>query len=166
MSSPFFGKYRGVVSDIEDPLMIGRIRATVPDVLGPDESGWAMPSLPFAGSSVGFFALPTTGSGVWIEFEHGDPDYPIWSGCWYGSAADVPPLLLAPPYKKVMVITAAGHAVTLDDTPGVGGIILKTSDGAKIEMTSLGITIDNGKGASISMQGPKVSVNNGALDVI
>ncbi|HEY7043073.1 MAG TPA: phage baseplate assembly protein V [Nocardioidaceae bacterium] len=166
MNSPFLGKYRGVVTDIEDPLMIGRIRATVPDVLGSDESGWAMPSLPFAGSSVGFFALPTKGSGVWIEFEHGDPDYPIWSGCWYGSAADVPPLLLAPPYKKVMVITPAGHSVTLDDTPGVGGITLETADGAKFEMTSLGITIDNGKGASISMQGPKVSVNNGALDVI
>jgi len=165
MTGSYVGKFRGVVTDIEDPLMIGRIRASVPDVYGPDESGWAMPCLPFGGQSVGFFALPTTGAGVWIEFEHGDPDYPIWSGCWYGSVADVPPVLLAPPYKKVLVITPAGHSITLDDTPGIGGITLATADGAKLEMTSIGITIDNGKGGSISMTGPKVSINNGALDV-
>jgi uncharacterized protein involved in type VI secretion and phage assembly len=165
MTGPYVGKFRGVVTDIQDPLMIGRIRATVPDVYGSDESGWAVPCLPFGGQSVGFFALPTKGAGVWIEFEHGDPDYPIWSGCWYGSIADVPPVLLVPPYKKVLVITPAGHSIMLDDTPGVGGITLKTADGAKFEMTSIGITIDNGKGGSISMMGPKVSVNNGALDV-
>ncbi|HEY7814964.1 MAG TPA: phage baseplate assembly protein V [Nakamurella sp.] len=166
MTEQYLGKFRGVVTDIQDPLMIGRIRATVPDVLGSDESGWAMPCLPFAGQSVGFFALPITGAGVWIEFEHGDPDYPIWAGCWYGSVAEVPPLLLAPPYKKIMVVTPAGHSINLDDTPGIGGITLTTADGAKIAMTSLGITIDNGKGASISLTGPQVSVNNGALDVI
>jgi uncharacterized protein involved in type VI secretion and phage assembly len=165
MTGPYLGKFRGIVTDIEDPLMTGRIRARVPDVYGEDDSGWAAPCLPFGGQGVGFYALPTTGAGVWIEFEHGDADYPIWSGCWIGSAADVPSSLLAPPYKKVMVVTSSGHSIILDDTPGVGGITLKTADGAKLEMSSLGITIDNGKGASIKMTGPKVSVNSGALDV-
>ena len=95
MSTQFFGKYRGVVSDINDPRMIGRVRARVPDVMGDRESGWAMPCFPFGGSGMGFFALPKKDPGVWIEFEHGDPDYPIWAGCWYGSVADVPPALLA-----------------------------------------------------------------------
>lgn len=166
MSDTYFGKYRGTVTDIQDPLFIGRIRAKVPDVLGDDESGWAMPCAPFGGQSVGFFALPTTGAGVWIEFEHGDSDYPVWTGCWFGSVADMPAALMVPPYQKVLLITPAGHSVTLDDTPGIGGITLATADGAKIEMTSLGITIDNGKGGRISMTGPQVSVNNGALDVI
>ncbi len=162
----FLGKYRGIVSDIQDPLMTGRIKARVRDVLGDDESGWALPCAPFGGSGVGFFALPTVGAGVWIEFEHGDPDYPIWSGCWFGSASDMPTALLAPPYKKVMVVTEGGQKVTLDDTPGIGGITLETSGGQKIEMTSLGVKIDNGMGASIELQGPKVSINSGALDVI
>jgi hypothetical protein len=65
-----------------------------------------------------------------------------------------------------MVRTHGGNTVTLDDTPGVGGITLETSTGQKITMSSLGIVIDNGMGASISLQGPQVSVNNGALDVI
>jgi uncharacterized protein involved in type VI secretion and phage assembly len=166
MSTQFFGKYRGVVTDISDPLQIGRIRAKVADVLGDNESGWAMPCFPFGGSGMGFFALPATGAGVWIEFEHGDPDYPIWAGCWYGSLAEVPPALLAPPYKKVMLKTEGGTSITLDDTPGIGGITLETSGGQKIKILGTGIEIDNGMGATITMQGPQVSVNNGALEVV
>ena len=163
---PFFGKYRGVVTDVNDPLMTGRMQAKVPDVMGDEESGWALPCAPFGGQQMGFFALPAVGAGVWIEFEHGDPDYPIWAGCWWGSAAEVPPLLLAPPYKKVMVVTEGGHTVTLDDTPGIGGITLETSTGQKVVLSALGVEIDNGMGASIKMTGPQVSVNGGALDVI
>jgi uncharacterized protein involved in type VI secretion and phage assembly len=162
----FFGKFRGIVIDVEDPLMTFRIRAKVPDVMGEDESGWAMPCMPFGGSGMGFFALPAVGAGVWIEFEHGDPDYPIWSGCWFGSATEIPPDLLAPPYKKVMIKTAGGHSILLDDTPGIGGITLETSDGAKVVMNALGIEIDNGQGGNIKMTGPQVSINQGALEVI
>ncbi|MBZ4415594.1 phage baseplate assembly protein V [Myxococcus sp. RHSTA-1-4] len=163
--SQFLGKYRGVVTDIQDPLMLGRVRARVPDVMGDQESGWAMPCAPYGGSGVGFFALPKVGAGVWIEFEHGDPDYPIWVGCWWGSPAEVPPALLAPPYKKVMLRTEAGHSIVLDDTPGVGGITLETADGAKIVLNATGIEIDNGKGALLKMAGPQVTVNNGALEI-
>jgi uncharacterized protein involved in type VI secretion and phage assembly len=161
----FYGKYRGIVTDIQDPLMVCRIRARVPDVLGDQESGWALPCAPFGGSGMGFFALPKVGAGVWIEFEHGDPDYPIWAGAWFGSQADLPPDLLAPPYKKVMVKTEGGHSVTLDDTPGIGGITLQTASGQKVVINSLGIEIDNGQGGKIKLTGPQVSINDGALDV-
>jgi uncharacterized protein involved in type VI secretion and phage assembly len=102
---------------------------------------------------------------VWIEFEQGDPDYPIWSGCWWDSAAEVPPALLAPPYKKVMIMTAGGHSIVLDDTPGVGGITLQTSGGQKIVLSATGLEINDGQGGAIKMTGPQVSVNNGALEV-
>jgi uncharacterized protein involved in type VI secretion and phage assembly len=166
MSTQFFGKFRGVVTDNSDPLQIGRIRARVPDVMGDQESGWAMPCFPFGGSGMGFFALPCKGAGVWIEFEHGDPDYPIWTGCWYGSVAEVPPALLAPPYRKVLLKTEGGTSITLDDTPGLGGIVLETTTGQKITLSPMGVEIDNGLGAKITMQGPQVTVNNGALEVI
>jgi uncharacterized protein involved in type VI secretion and phage assembly len=168
VSAPFFGKYRGTVTDNKDPLMIGRIRANVPDVTGDADSGWATPCAPFGGSGVGFFAVPAEGAGVWIEFEHGDPDYPIWSGCWFGSATDMPPTLLVPPppFKKVMVVTEGGHSILLDDTPGIGGITLETADGAKIVMNALGVEISNGLGASVKLTGPQVAVNEDALEVI
>jgi uncharacterized protein involved in type VI secretion and phage assembly len=166
MNGTFYGKYRGVVTDIKDPLMTGRLKARVPDVMGEKETGWAMPCAPFGGSGTGFFALPKVGAGVWIEFEHGDPEYPVWSGCWWGSAAEMPPVLLAPPYKKVLLKTEGGHSVLLDDTPGVGGITLETSSGQKIVMSATGIEITNGQGASIKLTGPQVSINGGALEVI
>ena len=166
MSPPFWGKYRGVVTDNKDPLFIGRVRAKVPDVLGDEESGWATACTPFAGKGQGFFAIPDVGVGVWIEFEHGDPDYPIYSGCWWGSPADVPSEVLVPPYQKLIIKSLGGSSLTLDDTPGIGGVIIQTSTGQKISITPLGIEIDNGQGGSIKMTGPQVSVNNGALDVI
>jgi uncharacterized protein involved in type VI secretion and phage assembly len=166
MSKTFYGKYRGVVTDNKDPLLTGRVKAKVPDVMGEKETGWAMPCAPFGGSGVGFFALPTVGAGVWIEFEHGDPDYPVWSGCWFGSAADMPPILLAPPYKKTLIKTEGGNSVLLDDTPGIGGITLETSGGQKIVMNATGVEITNGQGASIKLTGPQVSINGGALEVI
>jgi len=166
MSQTFYGKYRGVVTDNKDPLMTGRVKARVPDVMGEKETGWAMPCAPFGGSGVGFFALPTVGAGVWIEFEHGDPDYPVWSGCWFGSAADMPPILLAPPYKKTLIKTEGGNSVLLDDTPGIGGITLETSGGQKVVMNATGVEITNGQGASIKLTGPQVSINGGALEVI
>ena len=166
MNNKFYGKYRGTVTDINDPVMIGRIRAKVPDVMGDLESGWAMPCAPFGGSGMGFFALPVVGAGVWIEFEQGNPDYPIWSGCWFGSVDEIPSTLLSPPYTKLMIATDGGNSILLDDTPGIGGITLETSGGQKIKMTATGIEIDNGMGAKITVQGPKVSVNNGALDVV
>lgn len=100
----FFGKYRGIVTDNMDPQMIGRIRARVPDVMGEQESGWGMPCAHLGGSGMGFFSIPEVGSGVRIKFERGDPDYPIWSGCWWGPAAEMPPTLLAPspPSGRVM----------------------------------------------------------------
>jgi uncharacterized protein involved in type VI secretion and phage assembly len=166
LAGAYFGKYRGLVADNKDPLMTGRIKATVPDVLGSQQTGWALPCAPFGGSGVGFFAIPTVGAAVWIEFEHGDPEYPVWSGCWWGSAADMPPLILAPPYQKVMVVTSGGQSITLDDTPGVGGITLTTSAGQKLVLSSTGVVIDNGMGGKIELTGPQVSVNGGALQVI
>ena len=64
MSPTFFGKYKGTVSDNKDPLMMGRVRAKVLDVLGDHESGWALPAMPFAGQGMGFFAIPPVGSTI------------------------------------------------------------------------------------------------------
>jgi uncharacterized protein involved in type VI secretion and phage assembly len=164
--SQFFGKYRGTVTDIQDPLFIGRVRARVPDVMGDQESGWAMPCFPFAGSGMGLLGLPKVGAGVWIEFEHGDPEYPIWTGCWLGSAADAPSDWLVPPYKKVILKTEGGHSIIVDDTPGIGGITLQTSGGQKIVLNATSVEITNGMGGSIKMTGPQVSINSGALEVI
>jgi uncharacterized protein involved in type VI secretion and phage assembly len=80
----FYGKYRGIVTDNEDPNRLGRIRVHVQDVLGDLESGWALPALPYAGDGVGLYLIPPVDAFVWVEFEHGDPDYPIWTGCFWG----------------------------------------------------------------------------------
>jgi hypothetical protein len=164
----YYGKYRGMVVTNVDPLQIGRLLVQVPDVFGPIPSSWAMPCLPFTGKQMGMWCLPQVGTGVWVEFEQGDPDYPIWSGCWYGVVAEVPALALAAPpaVPNVVIQTAAQNTLMLSDLPGpTGGILLKTTTGAFISVNDIGITISNGKGAIITLTGPTVDINMTALTV-
>jgi uncharacterized protein involved in type VI secretion and phage assembly len=164
----FWGKYRGTVLDNVDPMQLGRLMVQVPDVGGSIPSTWAMPCLPMTGKQSGVWVLPQIGAGVWVEFEHGDIDYPIWTGCWYGSAAEVPALALAatPGMPNIVLQTGGQTTLMLSDTPGpTGGILLKTLTGAMIAINDVGITISNGKGATIVMTGPTVTVNSGALTV-
>jgi uncharacterized protein involved in type VI secretion and phage assembly len=162
----YYGKYRGVVVNNIDPLQIGRLLVQVPDVGGLIPTTWAMPCFPVTGKQMGFFAVPQIGSGVWVEFEQGDRDYPIWCGTWYGLAAEVPALALAgiPADPNMVLQSMAQHAIVISDVPGpTGGILLKSTTGATITVNDAGIFIQNGKGASIVLAGPSVTVNNGAM---
>jgi hypothetical protein len=158
----FFGKYRGKVENNIDPQFQGRIQVSVPAVLGQGQLSWAMPCVPYAGSGVGLFAIPPVGANIWVEFEGGDPDYPIWSGCFWG-LGEVP---VMPAVSQMKVLKTDNVTVTINDLPGVGGIKIETATGMKIEIGVAGIEISNGMGASIVLRGPQVSVNNGALEVL
>jgi hypothetical protein len=161
----FYGKYRGMVVSGLDPEGRGRILAQVPDVLGMGISTWAMPCVPFAGLQMGMYIVPPPNAGVWIEFEKGDPDYPIWTGCWWGSRLEVPlTAQTAPPALPIILLeTALKNGFVVSDTPvpvipplpiglPAGGIILRSG-------TSY-IRID---ATGISIFGPKVTINGVAL---
>lgn len=165
----YYGKYRGTVINNVDPLQIGRLMVQVADVSNVIPSTWAMPCVPFGGIQSGFYAVPDIGAGVWIEFEHGDPDYPVWVGTYWGSAAEVPALALAAPpgIPNIVIQTMGQNTLMISDVPGpTGGILLKATTGAMISISDTGIIISNGQGATIAMTGPAVTINEGALEVI
>lgn len=168
-TSPLFGKYRGTVVNNIDPLQIGRIQAMVPDVAGLVPSTWAMPCVPVAGINTGLFTVPMIGSGVWIEFERGDPDYPIWVGGYWGTTAEIPVMsrTVPPGVTGITLQTPLKNGLVISDVPGpTGGIMIQTTTGAMISVSDVGIIISNGKGAIINMTGPTVDMNLGALTVI
>ncbi len=165
---PLYGKFRATVIDNIDPMQMGRLLVQVPDVSNVLPSTWAMPCVPFAGVMSGMYAVPAIGSGVWVEFEQGDPDFPVWVGCFWGSTAEVPALALAAPpvLQNVVIQTTGQNALMISDVPGpTGGILLKSATGAMISISEVGITISNGQGATITMAGPSVIINEGALAV-
>jgi Type VI secretion system/phage-baseplate injector OB domain len=174
MSEKYFGKYRGTVLNNVDPELRGRLMLNVPDVLGAIPSSWAEPCVPLAGPTgppMGVYLVPPIGAGVWVEFEAGNQDYPIWAGCRWGSAADIPALAKAgnPADPNIVMQSLLQHTFMISDlppSPATGGIILKSTTGAMIVVNDSGIYIQNGKGASITMVGPTVTVNNGALTII
>jgi len=169
----FFGKYRGLVIENIDPEQIGRVLVQVPDVLGETPSSWAMPCVPAAGIQSGCFIVPPIGSQVWVEFEQGDPDYPIWTGGFWGLVADVPIFATAPtaipPGQNIVLQTTGQNMIMVSDsapTPVTGGIVLKSVSGAMIVVNETGIYISNGQGATITLTGPAVDINLGALTVV
>jgi uncharacterized protein involved in type VI secretion and phage assembly len=173
----FFGKYRGTVLNNVDPLGVGRLLVEVPDVLTLVPSSWAQPCVPLAGPTgtpMGVYLMPPIGAGVWVEFEKGDPTYPIWVGCRWGSSSDVPSLVLLglPASPSIVLQTAGQNAIAISDAPGAaGGIMLKCQSGAMILVNNIGITISSGTGTlvvsgdSITVSGSPVTVNEGALVV-
>ncbi|MBV9158007.1 MAG: baseplate assembly protein [Acidobacteriaceae bacterium] len=169
----FYGKYRGLVVENIDPEQIGRVLVQVPDVLGEIPSSWALPCVPAAGIQAGCFVVPPIGSQVWIEFEQGDPDYPIWTGGFWGLVAEVPVFATAPPAippgQNIVLQTTGQNMLLISDappTPVTGGIVLKSVSGAMIVVNETGIYISNGQGALITLTGPAVDINLGALTVV
>ncbi|MEO8576156.1 MAG: phage baseplate assembly protein V [Gemmatimonadales bacterium] len=162
LSTPhkFYGKYRGTVINNEDPLQIGRIMALVPDVSTVMPTSWAMPCLPGLGIQYGVCVIPPLAAGVWIEFEQGDPDYPIWTGGFWGSAAEVPALTRArlPVSPGIVMQTVAQNTIAITDVPPQ--ILIKVG-GSTIMVRADGISVI---APSITLNGALV-VNNGALAV-
>jgi uncharacterized protein involved in type VI secretion and phage assembly len=153
----FFGKYRGQVTDNNDPDNLGRIKAKVPRVLGDEESGWALPAFIYGGASEqGLFALPDIGAGVWIEFEGGDLSYPVWTGTWYTTGA-IPES--AQPGKKVFK-TKSGHKIVFDDD---GGTVEVTDSNANtVAMDANTIKIAAGNATTIVIDAPQIQLVDGA----
>jgi hypothetical protein len=162
------------VFDNNDLEFKGRIQALVPDVLGSVPSTWATPCLPItgiAGLQSGISVVPPLQASVWIEFEHGDCDFPIWSGCFWGSQAEIPIVALAgDPATPPIVMQSVGlNTVWIGGDP-VTGITLSCGPPAsptspRIMISAAGILISDGSGGTINLAAGVVTVNLGALIV-
>lgn len=170
--SHFFGKYRGVVKDNQDSASVGRLKVTVPAVLGPLEL-WAMPCVPYAGDGVGFYSLPEPDTGVWIEFEAGDPSYPVWTGCFWGTGQLPDPAGPAVKIWKTQKVT-----LRIDDE--ADEIVISTTSGTKVTLAaeaktesggathtvgSSGVSSEKGAG-KVEVTAAAVKINNGAFEVM
>lgn len=163
-----YGKYRGTVVNNEDPESRGRIQVNVTDVSNFMVSNWAMPSLPVAGFQSGISAVPSTGAGVWVEFEQGDPSYPIWTGCFFGTAAEVPSKAQAAPpgFPPIVLQSITQNKIAISSTPSEG-IILEVGGlgGPSITISPTKIVISDGMGGEIKLAQGEVSINGNALVV-
>ena len=160
LDNRYYGQYRGYVSNVTDPLSLGRLKAYVPRLLGEAETGWAMPCAPYAGPDQGLYAIPDVGAGVWIEFEGGDLSRPIWSGSWWGkpdqqdigqsdstaraapTSSEIPkehypPRIVEPGVR--MLKTATGHYVLLDDRKDSARIEIRDYVGNRIILSKDGV---------------------------
>jgi uncharacterized protein involved in type VI secretion and phage assembly len=167
----FYGKYRGVMTNNKDEKGLGRIQFKAQDVFGDKESpNWATPCVPYAGKGVGLYLIPPEKAFVWVEFEHGDPDYPVWTGCFWAEG-EVPvksDKKETMPEKKVLK-TDVG-TITLNDSSSEGGITIETNKDPKMKIVinedGIEIKVEaKPNDASVKLSGNKVSINGNALEV-
>lgn len=150
----FFGLYRGVVTNVNDPENLGRIRAKVHELLGDtDETDWASPCVPFGGEGAGWLMLPKTNDAVWIAFEAGDLSRPVWIGFWF-NRTDTPPEGAGPDVRVLQ--SKAGHRIELGDTEGDESVRLSHATGTVIEM-------DKDGNVALVDAGANVKLGSGAL---
>lgn len=162
----FYGKYRGTVVDNADPAGLGRLRLRVPSVLGPDVvTGWATPCTPYGGAAdQGLLFVPDRDAGVWVEFEEGDLEFPIWVGTYWtreGSDSQLPrpqdpdgterDQVQAPPTRKI-IKTAKGHTIQLEDKDSEELVtIVEAVNNNVITLNQDGITVTDGNGNAITL---------------
>jgi hypothetical protein len=161
----YFGKYRGKVENNLDPLFQGRVQVSCPAVLGSGKMSWALPCTPYGGNGVGLFAVPPKGANVWVEFEGGDPNSPICSGCFW-QIGEVP---ASPAVPQVKTLKTDSITMKLSDLPGVGGFSLEVGPPAvqvplKMTFDAQGIQLSMAN-FSIALTALGVAVNKDALVV-
>jgi uncharacterized protein involved in type VI secretion and phage assembly len=170
--SKYFGKYRGQVTDNEDPTARGRVKLRVISVLD-DLEVWAMPCVPYAGPGIGFYSIPPVGAGVWVEFEAGDPSYPIWTGCFWADGEL--PVSSGP---SVKIWKTDSITVQLDDdgdemlmqnssqsSVTISSDVTTASSQATHTVGSDGVVSEQGAG-KLEVTTSSVNINSGAFDVM
>lgn len=149
----YYGKYRGFVSDNQDPEQLGRVRLTVPSVFGETVTGWALPCVPFGGlADQGWFAVPDVGAQVWVEFEEGERSQPIWVGTFWQQNGDVPAeAAKSEPTTRIMK-TSSGHLLQFDDAADEEQIRLHHKQDAELVIDKNGtVTLTDAKGSTLTL---------------
>lgn len=156
----FLGKYRGIVVNNKDPEKLGRLRLKIPSVLGESEEAitdWAWPCLPFGGlAEQGMAFVPEVDAKVWVEFEEGNPDLPIWVGTFWskpGGTSELPTeaqdVENDDPKRRVLK-TTSGHVLEFSDVGGKEAVRLTHKDGATLTMDEKGsVVVANKEGSHI-----------------
>lgn len=137
----YYGKYRGLVVDNEDPEKRARLRLRVPSVLGEEETAWALPCLPFGGAADhGLFTVPEKDAQVWVEFEEGELAQPIWTGTFWQKQGDPPAEATAGSAPTARVLkTPGGHILLFEDEKDKEKLRLAHPIGSEIAIDEKGI---------------------------
>ncbi|MBT3222176.1 MAG: hypothetical protein HN348_24140 [Proteobacteria bacterium] len=127
----YWGKYRGRVVNNIDELGLNRLLVAVPTLPALAES-YAMPCAPYGGFQVGMVLTPQIGANVWVEFENGDPAYPVWTGCFWTEGEK--PVLAELPTQQVF--TTGSFTMMVNDVPGEAELLITlTPPGFEVPVT-------------------------------
>lgn len=176
-----YGLVPAIVSDVKDPMKMGRVKLTFPWLAKDFSSGWARVVQAGAGNGRGTVVLPEVGDEVLVGFEQGVFDAPYVLGGLYNGKDKLPALSTEPVDGGSGEIAARGfvsrtkHKIEFVETDGItiasgdGKLVVKLdSKNHMIELTSSkgvtvkadnGVSIDAGTGP-LQMKGQSVEIKS------
>ncbi|MBZ4417431.1 phage baseplate assembly protein V [Myxococcus sp. RHSTA-1-4] len=152
----YYGKYSGEVTGNADEQHLGRLLVRVPAIFGGELAVRARPCLPY-----GCFFIPPVGTKVWVEFEAGDPQYPIWVGTWHPTGTTPPEAAVSPPEHRLLH-TPSGHSLELRDAEGEQEVVLRHRGNVALRIAPEGtvtLTLPDGAHLTLHAAGQAVLVN-------
>jgi len=167
----YFGLYPAIVTDLQDPDLLGRVQVKYPWLSSEGEQdvrAWATLLSPYADNEQGLMILPEVESQVVVAFEAGDLRRPYVVGsCWNGQEA-MP--VTAEAANNIRVFkTRSNSVLEFDDTEGAPKITLSTDAGHELVLdessNEIKVTHSNGCVITLTSSG-KIEVQaNSTVDI-
>jgi len=143
----FYGVYRGVVVDRNDPENLRRIKAKV-QITGSEVTNWIWPVEP---SSI-HTEVPVVGQGVWVTYLGGDPEYPVWLGSFGKNQGPNKQILIKPLENSVSLTELTAHIIVVNQSDGTSEVDLTATLMAlanKVKTLETKVTTLEGKVATL-----------------
>lgn len=123
----YYGTYRAFVYANTDPDNMNRLQLIIPHLNATAPStNWAWPMGMWGGKDYGVQMLPKVGDMVWVSFENGDPNFPLWKHAGYGKE-ELPSEFSTPQHYGFK--TPNGSILVINDNEGEEEILVKLKTG-------------------------------------
>ena len=141
----------GIVTDVNDPRMLGRVKVRFPWISDVVESAWARVAAPWAGGNRGAYLLPEVDDEVLVAFRHGDLGFPYIMGALWSDTARPPEA--SPQRGRRVLRSRTGHEVVFDDAPGGGSVSIRSAQGHELSLDDAGHKVKlAGAGGTVSVE--------------
>lgn len=175
---PIYGAVVGLVTNVQDPLSIARVKVKFPWLSDDYESDWARVAYPGAGQERGFLVVPEVGDEVLVIFERGDMRRPYVLGGLYNGQDPSPSNDYCDSsdgsVRTRSWVSRRGHEISISDDDAEDHIVLRTVNGEygitisksddQISVTSSGKIVLDGPGG-IELTGGEISLSGSTIKI-
>jgi uncharacterized protein involved in type VI secretion and phage assembly len=153
---------QAVISRVDDPDMLGRVRATLP-AFGNLETDWMQVLIPGAGAGKGLVLLPDIEDQVLVFFANGDPGQAVVLGGLYGALGAPDSGVEGNAVRRFTLLTSGGHLLRFDNAKG--SVRLEDRHGSYLELSAQKVRLHAETDLELDAPGKRIVLRGQAIDL-